>query len=332
MESGQRISHRSAPDTGSLREDRKVPHSHKEHKRCGKGGEGLPTDPTPRSAQPLGLWGPKALVWGTPSEMPSKTPGPPPTAATFHPADHGEDHRGSRGQPARGAGGGRGHLQKGSFWGVSRREGQGKGRGDGEGHSSKGDAQATGPKFRLSRESSCEGPREGGGDKKHRAGGKRGTRRRRGGKGRLRGSRTPSDATQSRRCGCRRGVQGLGKPSELRTLSHSQRLLWKSCRWAPASARSLQSPEQARGPRHSSCARNQAKPMSTRAPSTSLWPSLYPANCPTLCPEEQAGPLGTGEEGRDGAGPAGRPGGLLLIKARRPHATALITVQYVMLF
>lgn len=75
MESGQRISHRSAPDTGSLREDRKVPHSHKEHKRCGKGGEGLPTDPTPRSAQPLGLWGPKALMWGTPSEMPSKTPG-----------------------------------------------------------------------------------------------------------------------------------------------------------------------------------------------------------------------------------------------------------------
>lgn len=132
--------------------------------------------------------------------------------------------------------------------------------------------------------------------------------------------------TRHRRRGGRRGVPGLGKPSELRGLSHSQRLPWKTCRWPPASAGSLQSPERARGPRHSSCANEHEGPVSL--------PLALPPPCylPHALPRGAGWPPGTGEEGRDGARPAGRPRGLLLIKARRPHATALITVQYVMLF
>lgn len=106
-----------------------MPRSHKAHKYCVKGTWKVRGGAAHR---PLGPSRSETLTWRTPSETPSKTPGPPPAAATFHPADHGEDHRGSRGQPGRGAGGGRGHLQEGSFWGVSRREGRG--------HSSKGDA------------------------------------------------------------------------------------------------------------------------------------------------------------------------------------------------
>lgn len=54
----------------------------------------------PRVSSPgsLGAQGPHA---GTLSWMPSKTLGPPPTAATFHPADQSKDHQGSKGQLAR---------------------------------------------------------------------------------------------------------------------------------------------------------------------------------------------------------------------------------------